>query len=140
MLSIGKLGVGQEHYYTEKVVEGAEDHYSGGGEAEDYWAVSAAPFLGIVMWRQRPPLCRAAARAGEHRSADRARVHDEIEAEPGAGSGVAASSRGDRSGAYGEAEAVPRDRRTRPDVPPTFSRYVCPTAFSRCCEGPRQCR
>ena len=34
MLSIGKLGSGQEHYYTEKVAEGAEDYYSGEGEAE----------------------------------------------------------------------------------------------------------
>lgn len=31
MLSIGKLGRGQEHYYLEKVAEGAEDYYSGGG-------------------------------------------------------------------------------------------------------------
>jgi conjugative relaxase-like TrwC/TraI family protein len=34
MLSIGKLGAGQERYYTEKVAEGAEDYYSGEGEAE----------------------------------------------------------------------------------------------------------
>lgn len=32
MLSIGKLGVGQEMYYLEKVAEGAEDYYSGKGE------------------------------------------------------------------------------------------------------------
>jgi conjugative relaxase-like TrwC/TraI family protein len=36
MLSIGKLGVGQERYYFEKVAEGAEDYYSGEGEAEGY--------------------------------------------------------------------------------------------------------
>ena len=32
MLSIGKLGKGQERYYLEKVAEGAEDYYSGEGE------------------------------------------------------------------------------------------------------------
>jgi conjugative relaxase-like TrwC/TraI family protein len=37
MLSIGKLGAGQERYYTEKVAEGAEDYYSGEGEAEGVW-------------------------------------------------------------------------------------------------------
>jgi len=29
MLSIGKLGIGQERYYLDKVAEGAEDYYSG---------------------------------------------------------------------------------------------------------------
>ena len=33
MLSIGKLGHGQERYYLDKVAEGAEDYYSGEGEA-----------------------------------------------------------------------------------------------------------
>ena len=32
MLSIGKLGTGQEMYYLEKVAEGAEDYCSGEGE------------------------------------------------------------------------------------------------------------
>lgn len=32
MLTIGKLGVGQERYYLDKVAEGAEDYYSGEGE------------------------------------------------------------------------------------------------------------
>jgi len=31
MLSIGKMGVGQEGYYLGKVAEGAEDYYSGEG-------------------------------------------------------------------------------------------------------------
>jgi hypothetical protein len=31
MLTIGKLGIGQENYYLEKVAEGAEDYYSGEG-------------------------------------------------------------------------------------------------------------
>ncbi len=47
MLSIGKLGVGQEAYYTERVAEGAEDYYSGRGEAEGYWIGSAARDLGL---------------------------------------------------------------------------------------------
>jgi conjugative relaxase-like TrwC/TraI family protein len=47
MVSIGKLGAGQERYYTERVAEGAEDYYSGRGEAEGYWAGSAAVDLGL---------------------------------------------------------------------------------------------
>jgi conjugative relaxase-like TrwC/TraI family protein len=47
MLSIGKLGAGQERYYTEKVAEGAEDYYSGRGEAEGYWLGDAARDLGL---------------------------------------------------------------------------------------------
>jgi conjugative relaxase-like TrwC/TraI family protein len=47
MLSIGKLGAGQERYYTEKVAEGAEDYYSGEGEAEGQWIGRAAAELGL---------------------------------------------------------------------------------------------
>src|SRR5882757_3929723 len=47
MLSIGKLGAGQERYYTEKVAEGAEDYYSGRGEAEGQWLGDAARDLGL---------------------------------------------------------------------------------------------
>ncbi len=47
MLSIGKLGTGQESYYLEKVAEGAEDYYSGEGEAEGYWVGTAATLLGL---------------------------------------------------------------------------------------------
>ncbi len=47
MLSIGKLGVGQERYYEAKVAEGAEDYYSGEGEAEGYWLGDAADDLGL---------------------------------------------------------------------------------------------
>jgi hypothetical protein len=36
MLSIGKMGQGQEGYYLGKVAEGAEDYYSGEAEAEGY--------------------------------------------------------------------------------------------------------
>jgi len=47
MLSIGKLGGGQERYYLDKVAEGAEDYYSGEGEAEGYWLGDAADELGL---------------------------------------------------------------------------------------------
>src|SRR5882757_1611590 len=47
MLSIGKLGSGQEHYYLDKVAEGAEDYYSGEGEAAGYWLGDAASELGL---------------------------------------------------------------------------------------------
>jgi conjugative relaxase-like TrwC/TraI family protein len=47
MLSIGKLGTGQESYYLEKVAEGAEDYYAGEGEAEGYWVGGAAALLGL---------------------------------------------------------------------------------------------
>jgi conjugative relaxase-like TrwC/TraI family protein len=47
MISIGKLGRGQERYYLEKVAEGAEDYYSGEGEAEGYWLGDAARDLGL---------------------------------------------------------------------------------------------
>jgi conjugative relaxase-like TrwC/TraI family protein len=47
MHSIGKLGAGQESYYLEKVAEGAEDYYSGEGEAEGYWVGTAATMLGL---------------------------------------------------------------------------------------------
>ena len=47
MLSIGKLGAGQEGYYLGKVAEGAEDYYSGEGEAEGHWLGKGARFLGL---------------------------------------------------------------------------------------------
>jgi len=47
MLSIGKLGRGQESYYLGKVAEGAEDYYSGEGEAEGYWLGDAVEDLGL---------------------------------------------------------------------------------------------
>ena len=47
MISIGKMGGGQERYYLEKVAEGAEDYYSGEGEAEGYWLGDAAEDLGL---------------------------------------------------------------------------------------------
>jgi conjugative relaxase-like TrwC/TraI family protein len=47
MLSIGKLGTGQEIYYLEKVAEGAEDYYSGEGEVAGQWIGDAAAELGL---------------------------------------------------------------------------------------------
>ncbi|MGN6257928.1 MAG: MobF family relaxase [Solirubrobacterales bacterium] len=47
MLSIGKMGAGQEGYYLGKVAQGAEDYYSGEGEAEGYWLGDAAENLGL---------------------------------------------------------------------------------------------
>jgi conjugative relaxase-like TrwC/TraI family protein len=47
MLTIGKLGAGQERYYLEKVADGAEDYYSGEGEAEGKWKGDAARELGL---------------------------------------------------------------------------------------------
>jgi conjugative relaxase-like TrwC/TraI family protein len=47
MLSIGKLGRGQERYYLDKVAEGAEDYYSGEGEAPGKWIGDAARDLGL---------------------------------------------------------------------------------------------
>ncbi|HEY8501450.1 MAG TPA: MobF family relaxase, partial [Solirubrobacterales bacterium] len=47
MLSIGKLGRGQERYYLGKVAEGAEDYYSGEGEAQGQWVGDAAEELGL---------------------------------------------------------------------------------------------
>ncbi|MEX2556386.1 MAG: MobF family relaxase [Actinomycetota bacterium] len=47
MLSIGKLGIGQEMYYLEKVAEGAEDYYSGEGEVAGQWTGDSARDLGL---------------------------------------------------------------------------------------------
>ncbi len=47
MLSIGKLGQGQESYYLEAVAQGAEDYYTRAGEPPGRWMGSAARELGI---------------------------------------------------------------------------------------------
>jgi conjugative relaxase-like TrwC/TraI family protein len=47
MLSIGKLGIGQERYYLDKVAEGAEEYYSGEAEAEGQWLGDATKDLGL---------------------------------------------------------------------------------------------
>jgi len=43
MISISKMGGGQERYYLEKVAEGAEDYYSGEGEAGATGSVTPPP-------------------------------------------------------------------------------------------------
>ena len=62
MLSIGKLGAGQHSYYLDKVAEGAEDYYSGEGEAEGYWLGDAAEDLGLDGKVERRPARRDADR------------------------------------------------------------------------------
>jgi conjugative relaxase-like TrwC/TraI family protein len=47
MLTIGKLGIGQERYYLDKVAEGAEDYYSGEGEVAGEWLGDVAEDLGL---------------------------------------------------------------------------------------------
>src|SRR5215207_2941954 len=47
MVSIGKLGKGQETYYLDSVAGGAEDYYSGEGEAPGRWTGSGASELGL---------------------------------------------------------------------------------------------
>ena len=47
MLTIGKLGAGQERYYLDQVAEGAEDYYAGEGEAQGTWKGDAARELGL---------------------------------------------------------------------------------------------
>jgi conjugative relaxase-like TrwC/TraI family protein len=47
VLSIGKLGQGQEGYYLEAVAQGVEDYYTGVGEPPGRWVGSAARELGI---------------------------------------------------------------------------------------------
>ncbi len=47
MLTIGKLGAGQERYYLQKVAEGAEDYYSGEGEVAGYWLGEGAEDLDL---------------------------------------------------------------------------------------------
>ncbi|MBA3281219.1 MAG: relaxase domain-containing protein [Acidimicrobiia bacterium] len=48
MLSIGKLGQGQEAYYDETVAEGAEEYYVRHGEAPGRWMGRSAARLELV--------------------------------------------------------------------------------------------
>lgn len=48
MLSIGKLGQGQEQYYLEGVAEGAEDYYVYAGEAPGRWAGGGSASLELT--------------------------------------------------------------------------------------------
>lgn len=79
MLSIGKLGAGQERYYLDKVAEGAEDYYS--GEAEGRWLGDAARELGLGRTVEADQLTAKAAltwTVAEAAERDRAQVaaHD----------------------------------------------------------------
>jgi conjugative relaxase-like TrwC/TraI family protein len=47
VLSIGKLGVGQESYYLSQVASGIEDYYTGNGETAGRWIGAAAGRLGL---------------------------------------------------------------------------------------------
>src|ERR687897_3211849 len=47
MVSIGKLGKGQETYYLDSVAGGADDYYAGEGEAPGRWTGAGASELGL---------------------------------------------------------------------------------------------
>src|ERR671911_969627 len=47
MVTIGKLGKGQESYYLDSVGSGADDYYSGEGEAPGRWTGTGAAELGL---------------------------------------------------------------------------------------------
>ena len=47
MLSIGKLGLGQEGYYLQAVARGVEDYYLGSGEAPGRWIGGGCGSLGL---------------------------------------------------------------------------------------------
>lgn len=48
MLSISKLGAGQESYYLDAVARGVEDYYVGAGESPGRWLGSASSELGLA--------------------------------------------------------------------------------------------
>ncbi len=47
MLTLGKLGHGQEAYYLDSVASGIEDYYAGEGEAPGRWMGSGCEKLGL---------------------------------------------------------------------------------------------
>ena len=47
MLSIGKIALGQHRYYEQQVAQGADDYYSGRGEAPGEWVGTGAAALGL---------------------------------------------------------------------------------------------
>lgn len=47
MLTIAKLGTGQENYYLSKVAQGVEDYYTGEGESPGQWRGRGAARLGL---------------------------------------------------------------------------------------------
>ena len=48
MLSIGKIALGQHRYYEQQVAHGADDYYSGRGEAPGEWLGAGAAALGLA--------------------------------------------------------------------------------------------
>jgi hypothetical protein len=48
VLSIGKLGRGQESYYLQAVAQGVEDYYLGSGEAPGRWTGAGSLSLGLA--------------------------------------------------------------------------------------------
>ena len=48
MLSIGKIALGQHRYYEQQVAHGADDYYSGRGEAPGEWLGAGATALGLA--------------------------------------------------------------------------------------------
>src|ERR671910_2829489 len=56
MVTIGKLGKGQETYYLDSVAGGADDYYSGEGEAPGRWTGSGASELGLEGTVERDQL------------------------------------------------------------------------------------
>src|SRR5918995_5624865 len=56
MVTIGKLGKGQEVYYLDSVAGGADDYYSGEGEAPGRWTGSGAAELGLEGQVERKQL------------------------------------------------------------------------------------
>ena len=61
MLSIGKLGAGNEHYYLRTVAGGVEDYYLGRGEAPGRWIGAGAEELGLDGRVDAEPLAAALA-------------------------------------------------------------------------------
>ncbi len=47
MLSIGKLSLGNEHYYLHTVAGGVEDYYVGRGEAPGRWVGVEAALVSL---------------------------------------------------------------------------------------------
>src|ERR687898_2258097 len=56
MVTIGKLGKGQETYYLDSVAGGADDYYSGEGEAPGRWTGDGASELGLEGTVERDQL------------------------------------------------------------------------------------
>jgi len=56
VLSVSKLGAGQEGYYLDSVAQGVEDYYLGHGETPGRWMGSASALLGLDREVDAPDL------------------------------------------------------------------------------------